>query len=135
MIAIIDYDKNSEICQINDLETTKTSIKDDIKFNIGEPFLNDDTLIKLLNKYKELFDTQNGKLRTTNLLEHTIELLPNIMPIRCKPYPLNPESKLILRKEIDDLLQKGIIQPSVSQFSSPIIIVKKKKLLKRRIFQ
>jgi len=48
------------------------------------------------------------------------------MPIRSNPYPLNPLIKRIEEEQIQKLLDKGIIEPSNSNFSSPIVIVKKK---------
>ena len=52
---------------------------------------------------------------------HHIELLPNTQPIRAAPYRLHPEKREFLRKELDDLLQQGIIEESEGPWVSPIV--------------
>lgn len=58
--------------------------------------------------------------------DHAIRLkegadIPNIRPYRYPHYQKNEIEKIV-----DEMLQAGIIQPSVSPFSSPEILVKKK---------
>ena len=43
------------------------------------------------------------------------------MPIRSLPYAISPKKLEGVRKEISSLLEKGIIVPSTSQWSSPIV--------------
>ena len=56
---------------------------------------------------------------------HHIELLPNTQPIHSAPYHLHPEKREFLRKELDNLLQQGIIEESKSLWASPIVMVPK----------
>ena len=48
------------------------------------------------------------------------------MPIKQHPYRVNPIKLQFLRKEIEYMLQHGIIEPSQSKWSSPCILVPKK---------
>ena len=97
-----------------------------MKLNIGEQFLDDKQFMQIIEQNKILFRNSKDSLATTTLIKHTIEVLPNVMPIRSKPFPMNVASKMILKKEVETLLEKGIIRPSESQFSSPVILVRKK---------
>lgn len=77
---------------------------------------------KLLNKYEQLFSKDPGKIVE---YECQIKTIPG-NPIYQKPYPI-PISKLEkMNKEITRMLTLGIIEPSDSPWSSPIVGVEKK---------
>ena len=96
-------------------------------FNIGSHI--DDqqcqTLLRILNKFNYLFVDNVQSLRQTNVLQATFDT-GNSQPIRQRPYknPLAYEKDL--EKEINDMLEAGIISPSSSAWSSPIVIVPKR---------
>jgi len=56
---------------------------------------------------------------------HHIELKPDTKPIRCAPYRLNQEKAKVLKDELDNLLDQGIIEESTSPWASPIVMVPK----------
>lgn len=60
----------------------------------------------------------------TTLTAHHIDVGSN-EPIRQKPYPVTPIIRDIMWKEVDTMLKDGIIQPSQSNWSSPVVMVKK----------
>lgn len=58
--------------------------------------------------------------------DHAIELLPNSTPPFTKEYrPVPLPHREAVRKTIEDLLRKGVIRPSSSSASSPILLVSK----------
>jgi hypothetical protein len=60
-------------------------------------------------------------------VEHVIVLdPPNHPPIPCKPYRMSPAMEEICKKQVEDMLEKGIIEPSTSPWQFPVIMVKKK---------
>jgi len=61
----------------------------------------------------------------TTLGVHHIELKPDTKPIRCAPYHLNQEKAKVLKDELDNLLDQGIIEESTSPWASPIVMVPK----------
>lgn len=58
--------------------------------------------------------------------DHKIPLLPGAAPINVRPYRYPYFQKSEIEKIITEMLASGVIQPSVSPFSSPVLIVKKK---------
>ena len=83
-------------------------------------------MIKLfLDNFKVLamHPSQYGE---TDILEMKIELIPGAVPYRSRVRPLNPDQKGNLRNQIDEWIEQGVIEPSVSLWASPLVPVKKK---------
>ena len=45
-------------------------------------------------------------------------------PIRQKCYPISKRLETEMHRQVDDLLQKGVIVPSNSEWASPIVLVR-----------
>ena len=65
-------------------------------------------LKSLLREYKEIL---SDVPKVTNLIEHKVELTQR-EPVRCKAYPTLYKMQEIVDKEIDDLLEMGVIEHS-----------------------
>ncbi|KAK1694487.1 hypothetical protein QYE76_011184 [Lolium multiflorum] len=59
-------------------------------------------------------------------IEFIIELIPGTGPIAQRAYSMNPAELVELKKQLDDMLAKGLIQPSASPWRSPVLFVDKK---------
>ncbi|KAK1682387.1 hypothetical protein QYE76_043235 [Lolium multiflorum] len=59
-------------------------------------------------------------------IEFIIELVPGTAPIAQRPYRMNPQELVELKKQLDDMLRKGLIRPSASPWGSPVIFVDKR---------
>ena len=59
-------------------------------------------------------------------IEFVIELIPGTAPISQRPYRMNPEELAEQKKQLADMLSKGLIRPSASPWGSPIIFVDKR---------
>ena len=77
---------------------------------------------ELLAKYPDVLTSIPGK---TELLEHDIKL-STAEPVRSKGYPLPYKTREIMESEIDEMIELGVIEPSISPYSSPIVLVPKK---------
>ena len=59
-------------------------------------------------------------------VEFNIELLPGAAPISISPYRMAPLELKELKTQLQELLDKGFIQPSVSPWGALVLFVKKK---------
>ena len=79
-------------------------------------------LYLILSEFDNIFSEIPGK---THIGVHHISLQPNSTPIRSPPYRLNPEKAKILKEQLTELLNLGIIEESESAWASPIVMVPK----------
>jgi len=84
-----------------------------------------DLLQLLLAVFGDLFDTPSS-LPPVRACDHRIHLLPGTAPIAVRPYRYPQLLKDELERQCADMLQQGIIRPSTSAFSSPVLLVRKK---------
>lgn len=80
------------------------------------------TLDALLETY--LSDQTTTALGRTHLVEHKIET-GDAAPIKQRYYPMSPARLKLVYEELDKMLEQGIVEPSKSAWSSPIILVDK----------
>jgi hypothetical protein len=59
-------------------------------------------------------------------IEFAIELQPRTAPISKRPYRMPPAELAELKKQLQELLDKGFIRPSTSPWGCPALFVKKK---------
>ncbi|CAO2192037.1 unnamed protein product [Urochloa humidicola] len=79
----------------------------------------------LLDEFKPIFAPVSG-LPPARFCDHTINLVPGAKPVYIRPYRYPPALKDEIEKQIQEMLDKGLIQPSSSPFSSPLLLVRKK---------
>lgn len=79
----------------------------------------------LLHTYAEVFKVPST-LPPQREQDHAIPLQSGSGPVKVKPYRYPHTQKEQIEKMVHEMLQQGIIQPSNSPFSSPILLVKKK---------
>lgn len=82
-------------------------------------------ILDVLHRYIDLFKPPIG-LPPIRAFQHKIHLLPNTKPVNVQPYRYPHFQKVEMEKLVNEMLQQGIIQPSQSPFSSPVLLVKKK---------
>jgi hypothetical protein len=78
----------------------------------------------LLEQYSSLFAASTG-LPPQQEHDHHIPLQPQTRPISVRPYRYPYYQKNEIEKMVQELLQSGLIRPSRSPFSSPVLLVKK----------
>ncbi|XP_078504379.1 uncharacterized protein LOC144762951 [Lissotriton helveticus] len=99
----------------------------------------DSSTIDLLVHNEELQDRQQSELRMTlctfqdvfssrpgrtSMAEHCIDTPPG-KKVRIKPYRVPEARRAAIKQEVEEMLRLGVIQPSKSDWSSPIVMVPK----------
>ena len=59
-------------------------------------------------------------------VEFGLNLLPGTAPVSIAPYRMAPKELVELKAQIQELLDRGFIRPSVSPWGAPVLFVKKK---------
>jgi hypothetical protein len=75
------------------------------------------------SEYSDIFYLQGYKLSSTRAAQHSINVEPGTNPINTRPYRLPEAQKEEVNKQIQKLLQEGIIEESDSPWNSPILLV------------
>ncbi|XP_026410851.1 uncharacterized protein LOC113306080 [Papaver somniferum] len=79
----------------------------------------------ILTKYSSIFNERTS-LPPERSHDHHIPLQPNTTPPNQRPYMIPYVQKEVVEKLVEEMLKPGIIKPSHSPFSSPILLVKNK---------
>lgn len=79
----------------------------------------------LTDRFQQVFQMPEG-LPPHRKIEHAINLKSGTNPISVRPYRYPQYQKDKIEKLVQDMMQAGIIQPSTSAYSSPVLLVKKK---------
>ncbi|XP_026415875.1 uncharacterized protein LOC113311250 [Papaver somniferum] len=79
----------------------------------------------VLDQFPTIFQTPTS-LPPVRAHDHHINLTPNASPTNLLPYRVPYIQKEVIEKLVHEMLQAGVIQPSHSPYSSPVILVKKK---------
>lgn len=77
------------------------------------------------SKYNSVFSDGPQDHGRTNLIRHEIHT-ENSKPIRQRPYRTTPSKRIEINNQIQQLLDKNLIEPSNSPWAAPIVMVKKK---------
>jgi hypothetical protein len=86
--------------------------------------LTEEQKLKLQEIVKTYFDQMGDKLGRTHLVEHIIDT-GDSPPIKQRYYPLSPARQKLVNEELDRMISLGVVEPSKSGWSSPIILLDK----------
>ncbi|GBG74853.1 hypothetical protein CBR_g19366 [Chara braunii] len=85
----------------------------------------DPTIAKLLEEFKDLTESPTGVV--SRPIHHRIEIEPGSRTPKGAVYRMSPRELEELRKQLDELLEKGWIRSSSSPFGAPVLFVPKKE--------
>jgi RNase H-like domain found in reverse transcriptase/Reverse transcriptase (RNA-dependent DNA polymerase)/Integrase zinc binding domain/Integrase core domain len=85
-------------------------------------------MLSVLMKYDRLYYKEGDKrLRCTSAVKHIIHT-GDSKPIYKRAYRVPQSQRELVKKLVEDQLEKGIIEPSSSPYGAPVVIVPKKSL-------
>jgi hypothetical protein len=82
--------------------------------------------ISIVRDYLDVFTEVYSGLPPNREIEFTIDLVPGTQPIHKAPYRMAPTELKELKEQLEELLDRGFIRPSVSPWGAPVLFVKKK---------
>jgi hypothetical protein len=114
MENILKKGHSGVIAQLHAIQATETpSVSQDLQ--------------SIISKHQVVFSTPQGLPPSHGVHDHSISLAPGILPPNICPYrhPFSPKNEI--EKMVQELLNAGIIHPSTSPYSSPMVMVLKKE--------
>jgi hypothetical protein len=82
--------------------------------------------ILVVYEYADVFPDELPGMSPDRDIEFASELQPGMTPISKRPYRMPPAELAELKKQLQELLDKGFIRPSTSPWGCPDLFVKKK---------
>src|ERR1051325_3425399 len=81
----------------------------------------------IVNEFPEVFPEDVSEFPPEREVEFAIYLIPVISPVSMAPYRMSASELVELKKQLEELLKKKFIRPSVSPWGAPVLLVKKKE--------
>lgn len=81
-------------------------------------------LVEMLQRNIGVFASDPKRTPTTNLAQHRIDT-GSAPPVAVPQYRVSPEQRAVIDAQAQEMLENGVIQPSKSPYSSPVLLVKK----------
>ena len=110
------------------IECRAVEVEGLIKAEFCEVYVNltiTDPVITVLDKYMDVFEWPE-RLPSRRGIEHHIHLNKGTNPINVRPYRYAYHQKEEMEKLVGEKISSGLIRPSTSPLSSPVLLVKKK---------
>ncbi|XP_070015729.1 uncharacterized protein [Nicotiana sylvestris] len=82
--------------------------------------------VPVVREFSDVFPEDLPGLPPVREIDFCIYFLPDTQPISIPPYRMAPTELRELKQQLQDLLDKGFIRPSVSPWGAPVLFVKKK---------
>jgi len=82
--------------------------------------------LPVVQEFQEVFPDDITELPPEREVEFVIDLVPGMSSISIVPYQLSASELGELKKQLEELLEKQFIRPSVSLWGAPVLLVKKK---------
>ncbi|KAL5760844.1 hypothetical protein ACOSQ2_019682 [Xanthoceras sorbifolium] len=76
--------------------------------------------------FPDVFPEELPSLPPIREIEFAIDVIPGTTPVSITPYRMAPAELKELKLQLQELLDKGFIRPSVSPWGAPVLFVKKK---------
>lgn len=82
--------------------------------------------IPIVCEYLDVFPEELPGIPSAREIKFIIELIPGIQSISKAPYRMGPTELVELKKQLQELLDKGFVRPSISPWGALVLFIKKK---------
>ncbi|KAL8127153.1 hypothetical protein AgCh_014175 [Apium graveolens] len=82
--------------------------------------------IPVVSEFSDVFPDEFPVIPPDCEIKFSIDLIPGAEPVSKVPYRMAPVEMKELAKQLQELLDKGVIRPSISPWGAPVLFVKKK---------
>jgi transposase InsO family protein len=79
----------------------------------------------LILEYTSIFIGPDKEMGHTDLTKHRIDT-DNAKPIKLPPHRMSMKEKVIVDELVNDMLEKGVVEPSTSPWAAPVVLAWKK---------
>jgi len=79
-------------------------------------------VLSFMEKHRALWSGNLGSIKAT---EHRIQLNPGPKPVRLNPYRMGLRTRERIKAQVDRMLKLEDIQPSQSEWASPLVLIPK----------
>lgn len=81
--------------------------------------------MRIFSTYAYVFASDESSLGRTQVMQHQIPTCDDI-PVNQRHRRIPPNQLAEVKEHLQDLLDKGVIRPSQSNYASPVVLVRKK---------
>ncbi|KAL2230914.1 UNVERIFIED_CONTAM: Transposon Ty3-G Gag-Pol polyprotein [Sesamum indicum] len=82
--------------------------------------------VPVVREFPDVFPDELPGLPPHREVDFEIDTIPGVVPISIAPYRMAPSELKELKKQLEELLDKRFIRPSISPWGAPVLFVKKK---------
>ncbi len=101
------------------------NLKSLIESNTPDPYKT--KMSNLCQGFADIFTVGNEEITTNNFYEQKLQL-KDTEPVYSRNYRIPHAHKAIVNQKVDKMLQQGIVEPAVSPYNSPVLLVPKKSV-------
>ena len=85
----------------------------------------EESVAAVLKSFEDVFEWPET-LPPRRVIEHQIHLKKGSDPVNVRPYRYAYQQKAEMKRLVEEMLASGVIRPSTSPYSSPVLLVRKK---------
>jgi len=82
--------------------------------------------LQVVCDFPKVFPDEIPNVPPEREVEFSIDLIPGTKPVSMTPYCMSASELAELKKQLEDLLEKKFVRPSVSPWGAPVLLVRKK---------
>ena len=128
-VTFID-ERSNHLSNVISIATARTMVREGceaylayvIETEKARPSVSD---IPTVSDFSDVFSEELSGLLPQREIEFTIDVVPGATPASITPYQMAPLEIKELKLQLQELLEKGFIRPSVSPWGAPVLFVKR----------